>query len=71
MTKPTIFDPVTTYVLPSTAARYLRTTEAELARDRMRDQPEIPFVLIMGEVRYSRRELDAFLSRVRGGDADE
>lgn len=71
MTKPTIFDPVTTYVLPSTAARYIRTTEAELARDREREQPEIPFVLLAGEIRYSRRELDAFLSRVQGGDADE
>lgn len=71
MTNPTIFDPTTTYVLPSTAARYLRTTEAELTRDRMHDQPEIPFVLIMGEVRYSRRDLDAFLNRVRGGDANE
>lgn len=40
MTKPTIFDPVTTYVLPSTAARYIRTTEAELARDREREQPK-------------------------------
>lgn len=68
MTKPSTIAPATSWVSPRKAAAYIGTTEAELTRDRMRDQPEIPFVVIMGEVRYSRRELDAFLSRVRGED---
>lgn len=68
MTKPSTINLVTSWVSPRKVAADIGVTEGELARDRMRDQPEIPFVLIMGEVRYSRRELDAFLSRVRGED---
>lgn len=54
------------FLTPRKAAAYIGTTEAELARDRMREQPEIPFSLIMGKVRYAERELDTFLHRVRG-----
>lgn len=56
---------VTSWITPRNAAEYIGITEAELARDRMREHPGIPFVRIMGEVRYSDRELDAFLRRVR------
>lgn len=56
---------VTSWITPRNTAEYIGITEAELARDRMREQPGISFVRIMGEVRYSDRELDAFLRRVR------
>lgn len=65
MRKPAAVRPFTVYMPPRKAAAYIGTTEAELARDREREQPEIPFMLIMGKIRYSDRELDAFLS-VRG-----
>lgn len=57
---------VTYWLNSHKAAAHIGTTEAELARDRMREQPEIPFSLIMGKVRYAERELDTFLHRVRG-----
>lgn len=56
---------VTYWLTSRKAAMFIGATEAELARDRMREQPEIPFVRIMGEVCYSDRELDTFLRRVR------
>ena len=67
MTKPLAhISPVTSWVTRRKAAAHIGVTEAELSRDRRRDQPEIPFVLIGGKIRYSERELDAFLDRVRG-----
>lgn len=71
MTKPAAVRPFTIYMTARKAAAYLGTTEAELARDREREQPEIPFTRIMGRVRYSDRELDAFLNRVRGGNVND
>lgn len=56
---------VTYWLNSHKAAMYIDTAETELARDRMREQPEIPFVRILGEVCYSDRELDTFLRRVR------
>lgn len=57
---------VTSWLTPRKAAMYIGTTEAELARYREREQPEIPFALIAGKIRYAERELDAFLNRLRG-----
>ena len=56
---------VTYWLNSHKAAANIGTTETELAHDRMREQPEISFVRIMGEVCYSDRELDTFLRRVR------
>lgn len=66
MRKPAVIHPFTIYMTPRKAAAYIGTTEEELARDREREQPEIPFMLIAGKIRYAERELDAFLNRVRG-----
>lgn len=72
MRKPAAVRPFTVYMPPRKAAAYIGTTKAELARDREREQPEIPFMLIAGKIRYAKRELDAFLNRVRGeGDATD
>ncbi|WP_300708609.1 hypothetical protein [uncultured Desulfovibrio sp.] len=57
---------VTYWLNSHKAAAHISTTEAELARDRMREQPEIPFIRLKGQIRYSDRELDAFLNRLRG-----
>lgn len=66
MRNPAAVRPFTIYMTARKAAEYLNTTEAELERDRERERPEIPFIRLMGKIRYSDRELDAFLNRVRG-----